>query len=403
MLLIPVRTDSPIRRTPYVNIGLLIANVLIFMAGSISPGFHHFENRHLVLDAAWPHLYQFFTYQFLHAKGSIWHLAGNMLFLWVFGNPVNGKLGHVPYLLLYLAGGVCAAAGYALGNSNPLIGASGSIAAVTTAYLVLFPLSHIHILYWFFFIGFFELPSLIMIVVKIILWDNIVGPALASGPSMVAYSAHLAGYTFGFAGAFILLVAGAIPRDQFDMLALLKRWRRRQVFAEAMRDPTMQAQARYGRVARTEVIRARPVADPVREASQRRVAEMRSQIHSALAAQDRTQAAELYEQLLVEDPDQVLPRQAQLDVANQLYTLRRVAQAAVAYERFLKHYPMAPEAEHVRLLLGIIYARDLERFETAEQYLSDSLERLSDARRREQCAHWLKVVREALGRPPSRD
>ena len=399
MLLIPVRTDSPIHRTPYVNIGLMVANVLIFIVGSFSPAFHHFENRHLVLDAAWPQLYQFFTYQFLHAKGSIWHLGGNMLFLWVFGNSVNGKLGHVPYLLLYLAGGVCAGAGYALSNSSPLIGASGSIAAVTAAYLVLFPLSHIHIFYWFFFFGFFELPSLIMIVVKIILWDNILGPALQPGPSMVAYSAHLAGYTFGFAGAFILLVAGAIPHDQFDMLALLKRWRRRHTFAEVMRDPAMQAQARYGRVARTEVVRAHPATDPVREAAQRRVAEMRAQIHSALATQDRTQAAELYEQLLMEDADQVLPRQAQLDVANQLYTLHRAPQAAVAYERFLKHYPTAPETEHVRLLLGIIYARDLQRFETAEKYLSDSMEKLTDARRREQCTHWLRVVGEALGRP----
>jgi len=398
-MLIPIRTDSPIRRTPYVNMGLLAANVLVFMLGVMIPQFRQFENRHLVLDAAWPQLHQFFTYQFLHAKGSIWHLAGNMLFLWVFGNSVNGKMGHLPYLLLYLAGGVCAGAGFALNNTQPLVGASGSIAAVTTAYLVLFPLSRIHVLYWFFFIGFFELPSMIMIVVKIILWDNIVGPSLAQGSSAVAYSAHLAGYLFGFTAALFLLLIRAVPRDQFDMLALLKRWRRRRTFADAMRDPGMQARAQYGRVPRAEPVKARPVEDPVRQAARARVAAMRAEISQALSLQDRTRAADLYEQLLVEDPDQVLPRQAQLDVANQLYTLHRTPQAAAAYERFIKFYPAAPEAEHVRLLLGIIYARDLQHYETAEKYLRDSMEKLTDSRRREQCSHWLNVVLNALGRP----
>ena len=71
----------------------------------------------------------------------------------------------------------------------------------------------------------------------------------------------------------------------------------------------------------------------------------------------------------------------------------------MAYERFLKHYPAAPEAEHVRLLLGIIDARDLQHYEAAEQYLRTSLEKLTDTRRREQCAHWLTVVLAALGRP----
>ena len=398
-MLIPFRTDSPIRRTPYVNLGLLAANVLVFMLGSLSPEFHRFENRHLVLDAAWPQLYQFFTYQFLHAKGTIWHLAGNMWFLWIFGNSVNAKMGHLPYLLLYLAGGVCAGAGFAVGNTNPLLGASGSIAAVTTAYLVLFPRSNIAIFYWFFFFGTFWLPSMIMIVVKIILWDNVLAPSLAQGGSAVAYSAHLAGYTFGFAAALFLLLIRAVPRDQFDLLALVKRWRQRRGFAEAMRDPSLQARARYGRVARTEPVKARPVEDPVRQAARARTAELRAEISRALNLQDRTQAADLYEQLLVQDPDQVLPRQAQLDVANQLYTLHRTPQAAAAYERFLKHYPTAPEAEHVRLLLGIIYARDLQHYETAEQYLRDSLDKLTDSRRREQCSHWLNIVLDALGRP----
>jgi membrane associated rhomboid family serine protease len=402
-MLIPIRTDSPIRRTPYVNYALLTVNVLVYVLGSISPAFSNFETRHLVLDGAWPRLHQFFTYQFLHSKDSILHLAGNMWFLWIFGNSVNGKMGHLPYLLLYLAGGVCAGAGFTAGNALPLIGASGSIAAVTTAYLVLFPASNIQIFYWFFFFGVFELPSMIMIVAKIILWDNIIGPSLAHSGSAVAYSAHLAGYVFGFSASLFLLVIRAIPRDQFDMLAMLRRWRQRRAFAATMRDPAIRARARYGRVAHTEpartVVEARPIEDPVRKASLARVASMRAEIGRSLNLNDRTHAADLYEQLLLEDPDQVLPCHAQLDVANQLYTLHRIPQAAAAYERFLKTYPTSPEAQHVRLLLGIVYARDLKRYDAAERYLRDSMEKLSDSRRREQCAHWLDVVLSALGRP----
>ena len=399
-MLIPLRTDSPIRRTPYVNVGILAANVFVYLLTAMSPGFLEFRDQYLVLNTAWPKLYQFFTYQFLHAHGSLWHLAGNMLFLWVFGNSVNSKMGQIPYLLMYLAGGVAAGVGFAIYGGGLLLGASGSIAAVTTTYLVLFPKSNIQIFYWFFIFGVFEVPSMIMIVAKIIVWDNLIGPSLMSGDSPIAYSAHLAGYAFGLVATLVLLLIGALPRDQFDMLALIRRWHQRRTFAESMRDPKARAQAQYGRVARDQAVDDKvEEEDPVRRAAEERVASLRAEITRALSHQDRTRAADLYEQLLVEDPDQFLPRQAQLDVANQFYTLNRAPQAAAAYERFLKYYPTAPEAEHIQLLLGIIYARDLQHFETAERYLRDSLTKLTDNRRREQCAHWLNVVLSGLGRP----
>ena len=102
-------------------------------------------------------MYQFFTYQFLHAD--VGHLFGNLLFLWVFGNSVNGKMGNWPYLLFYLAGGVCAAWGWAALNPGPLhlVGASGAIAAVTTAadgrLVVLSMLVAVAVLvYWWFYV-----------------------------------------------------------------------------------------------------------------------------------------------------------------------------------------------------------------------------------------------------------
>ncbi|GMV96339.1 MAG: hypothetical protein AMXMBFR83_07050 [Phycisphaerae bacterium] len=222
--MIPISTDTPIRRTPYVNYVLIGLNVVIFLltgGAEGADGAGGWRNRLVelgTLEGGDPLLYQFFTYQFLHANWA--HIGGNMLFLWTFGNPVNAKMGHGPYLFFYLAGGVFAATGYGFYHDTNMIGASGAIAAVTTAYLALFPRSHITILYWFFFIGTFELPSMIMIVFKMILWDNILAPQMTGGISNVAFGAHLAGYGFGFAASAGMLALRFLPRDQFDIVAL---------------------------------------------------------------------------------------------------------------------------------------------------------------------------------------
>ena len=99
-----------------------------------------------------PYIWQFVTYAFLH--GGIWHILGNMYFLYLFGNNVNDKLGNVGYVCFYLAGAVFAGIGNCLLSHAPSVGASGAIAAVTGAYLVLFPKTMIDTLYWIiYFIG----------------------------------------------------------------------------------------------------------------------------------------------------------------------------------------------------------------------------------------------------------
>ncbi|HOB75664.1 MAG TPA: rhomboid family intramembrane serine protease [Phycisphaerae bacterium] len=399
--MIPISTDTPIRRTPWVNYALIALNVLIFLAtGGVENASrpNHPLNRWVelaVLDGTSPQLYQFFTYQFLHANWA--HIGGNMLFLWVFGNAVNAKMGHGPYLFFYLAGGVFAATGYGFYRDASMVGASGAIAAVTTAYLALFPRSHITVLYWFFIIGTFELPSMLLIVFKMILWDNVMAPRMVAD-SNVAFGAHLAGYAFGFAAAAGMLALRCLPRDQFDIVALWRRRLQRHYARVAMADPNVRAQAQFGRVARpvtVDGVTIRPLPDPATD----QVTDLRMQIAEALAQNNRDLAAELYEKLLETDPRQVLSRQHQLDIANQLYTMSRLPQAAAAYEKYLTAYPNSPEADAVKLLLGIIYARDLQQYEVAEGHLRASLERLTDERRREQARHWLDVATNALGRP----
>lgn len=400
LMVIPIRTESAIRRAPQANYLLIAANALLFILFSESLGIERlitFKTDYLAFQSDEPAIYQFITYQFLHAD--VWHLVGNMLFLWVFGNSVNSKMGHVPYVLFYLAGGVFAAWGFGAMTPGPahLIGASGSIAAVTTAYLALFPRSRVTVLLWFFlFIHFIEVPAMILILLKIIVWDNVVAPQLGVAGS-VAHGAHLAGYLFGFAGALVMLLIRALPRDQFDILALWKRWHQRREFRAAMKDPAAAARAQFGSVAQVASADPRQRAEEDRRFSE--LMDLRAKATEAVELRNPEAAGEYYRRLLNLDSKACLPERHQLEVGREYYSAGRLQPAATAFERFVECYPNSSEADNVRLLVGIIYARDLRKFEAADRHLTQSMETLRDETRRQQCLQWLRNVRAALGRP----
>jgi len=193
MIILPYRTNIWPRRTPYTNYALIAVNALIFFleyqthptTGNLEfrPWVHQF-----MLTAVRPQLWQFVSYAFLH--GGFMHIIGNMFFLYLFGNNVNDKLGNIGYLCFYLAGAVFSGIGHTVLHSSshiPTLGASGAVAAVTGAYLVLFPQTLVTILYWFFFIGVMEVPALYFIAFKMILIDNVI----ARYTPQVAYDAHL--------------------------------------------------------------------------------------------------------------------------------------------------------------------------------------------------------------------
>jgi len=304
----------------------------------------------------------------------------------------------LPYLLFYLGGGVFAAWGYALVHQETfrLIGASGAVATVTTAYLVLFPRSRVTVLVWLFFIYFFEVSAMVVIGVKIIAWDNIIAPQLG-GAGEVAHQAHLAGYLFGFAGALGMLLVRALPRDQFDILALWKRWYQRREFESATADPAAAARVQYGSVARVD--QPDPKERVVEERHIDEIADLRSRIGELLQRGETAEAAALYEQLIADHPQQCLSERQQLEIARKFYSAGRFPQAAAAFDRFVECYPQSGEVGNVRLLLGIIYARDLQQYEIADKHLTQTWRTLRDEKRRDQCFQWLKDVRAALGRP----
>jgi len=397
-LLLPYRTDAPIRRAPTVNYAIIAINALVFAAQKMFGGEQADSfARPFMLWPLEPKAFEFITYQFLH--GDIMHLAGNMLFLWVFGNAVNARLGNFVYALFYLACGVFAGVGFVLaGSTHPCIGASGAIAGITTAYVVFYPRTDVACLYWLFIIiGVTAVRSIWLILIKIVLWDNLLAMHFGSPISAgVAYSAHIVGYVAGFLLALALLKFRAVPRDHFDLLAIWKRARQRQQYATMLSDPAARAQAEFGRVARVppgvpEPPVARP-ADPL--------ATLRESIVAALSCADNDAAVERYLDLISKDADQVLPQRFQLEIANALMTVRRYPQAAAAYEGYLRTYPHANDLNQVKLLLGIVYARYVPQYERARGFLTDCVENLNTAQQKAQALQWLGEVTRALGGAP---
>ncbi len=362
-MLIPIGSDLRPRHAPVANWLLIGLNVLVFLFTDYlggSAGAH--VKAFYSLDAARPSLHQYLTYQFLH--GDVLHLAGNMLFLWIFGNAVCDRMGTLGYVLFYLAGGVCAGLAYTLGADNPILGASGAIAAVTTAFLALFPRVRITMLVWMFFIFTFQVPAMVLIVFKIILWDNIIAPAMdhSVASSNVAFSAHLGGYLFGFTVAMMLLATRALPRNQFDIMGLWNRWRRRTGFT----GPSLiGGRTPAARPILVEEVGSRPLeAVPLTP-----LEKLREDIGALLQARDMAAAAAAYLRLLELDESQVLARPQQLDIANHLAQTRRYREAAAAYEAFLTAYPGAADAAQVQLFLGLVYRRHLHQPEQAVRHL----------------------------------
>jgi membrane associated rhomboid family serine protease len=144
-----------------------------------------------------------FTSMFMH--GSLLHLAGNMLFLWIFGNNIEDSMDEFRFVLFYLAGGVIAVAAQVLVDPNaavPTVGASGAIAAVLGGYAVLYPRARvITVVFIIIFFTIIELPALLVlgfwILIQLFLGANDLGSQAAGGSGGVAYFAHIGGFVFG--------------------------------------------------------------------------------------------------------------------------------------------------------------------------------------------------------------
>lgn len=383
-IILPYRTSIIPRRTPYVNYAIIAVNVLIFLmefqlntqTGKVElrPWVSYFMLQNI------PHRWQFITYAFLHA--GFLHIIGNMFFLYLFGNNVNDKLGNVGYLAFYLAGAVFSGIGHNLVSNAPVLGASGAIAAVTGAYLVLFPQTLVSVFWWFFFfINTIQLPALYFIAFKLIIWDNIIEPQIAP-PIAIAYGAHLSGYAFGIAAMIGLLATGLITTSNFDLWAMIRQWNRRRRYRDLVSDGydpyTGQTKSKW---IKTKEIKKTPAQIEAEEKARH----LRSEINTRIQERNLPAAAETYLELISHDDQQILPRQQLLDIANQLAGENRHAEAAQAYEQFLTHYSNYEYSEQVELMLGLIYSRYLSRREPAIKHLQAALNKISDPGQLKMC------------------
>jgi len=227
---IPLRDRNPTRRTPVITIGLIAACFVTFAielsvtaAGGDLALARFFDQWGAVPaeitralengDYFSRAILGMFTSMFLH--GGWLHILGNMLFLWIFGNNVEDRMGRIPFLLFYLVGGITAALTQVLIDPSsrvPLVGASGAIAAALGAYIVLFPGARILSLV---FLGFFyqllEVPALVILgfwfVLQLISGAAALGPETAQGG--VAFFAHIGGFILGVVVGLLLRVVGA--------------------------------------------------------------------------------------------------------------------------------------------------------------------------------------------------
>jgi membrane associated rhomboid family serine protease len=242
---IPLRDANPTRRAPVVTVGLIALCVLAFayelgtQATGGEPAFERFLADWALnparltaalggdqADVLYRQVATVFTSMFLHA-GWI-HLIGNMLYLWIFGNNVEDRFGRLRFLAFYLLGGVAAAAGQVAIDptfDGPVIGASGAIAAVLGAYLVLYPGARVlTVVFLGFFFQLLQVPAVILLgfwfVLQLLSGAASLGPGAAA--TQVAFFAHIGGFVFGLVVGLVVRAVGGTrsappsgPPDRF--------------------------------------------------------------------------------------------------------------------------------------------------------------------------------------------
>ncbi len=206
----PIRDHNPSLTTPYVTRTLVFANIVIFLlteswAGGMVGLWVEWALYPIAIMQG-SYLWGLITHMFLHA--GIMHIAGNMLFLWIFGDNLEDQMGHLPFLLFYLACGLLAAAAQIAvdpWSDVPMVGASGAIAGVMGGYLLLFPKARVDVLALIIvFIRIFTIPAWVMLTVWLGL--QLVMGVLATGGDGVAYWAHNGGFVAGLVLAFPLFL-----------------------------------------------------------------------------------------------------------------------------------------------------------------------------------------------------
>ena len=223
--MIPYKDDNPSYSFPFVTVGIIVLNIIVFFFEITAPSgmreityaYGAIPHNLMTLKQTQPisPVITVFSSMFMH--GGLLHIAGNMLYLWIFGDNIEDRLGHVRFAVFYLFCGIVAAYSYAVtspGSTTPMIGASGAISGILGAYILLFPRASVHTLI---FLGFFittvRIPALIVIGFWAIIQfgSGLINTELHAQGG-IAWFAHVGGFIIG-----LLTIKLWIPRRT-------KRW-----------------------------------------------------------------------------------------------------------------------------------------------------------------------------------
>lgn len=221
--MIPYKDDNPTSTFPFITVGIIVLNILIFIWEIISPAgekaiiysYGAIPYSITTFEKAQP-VHPFFTLfssMFLH--GGYFHLGGNMLYLWIFGNNIEDRLGHLRFLTFYIFSGIVAAYSHAITEPNstiPMIGASGAVSGILGAYILLFPHARVHTLIFLgFFVTIIKIPALIVIgfwaIIQLI--NGLISKGLLNQGG-VAWFAHIGGFLIG-----LLTIKLWLPKRRF--------------------------------------------------------------------------------------------------------------------------------------------------------------------------------------------
>jgi membrane associated rhomboid family serine protease len=232
----PLRDNIPTEHFPFVTVAFIVANVIVYFflqdgrlglpdgPSDWPAGTYGAIPCELALRCDNPPggpstPVTVLTSMFMH--GSILHLGGNMLFLWIFGNNVEDRMGPLKFIGFYVLGGAVAVAAQTLVNSSsqiPTIGASGAVAAVLGGYLLLFPRARVvTVVFIIFFFTILELPALLfqgfwILQQALFAYIDLLQPS--GGGGGVAYFAHIGGFVFGLLTVRALATRREAPRPR---------------------------------------------------------------------------------------------------------------------------------------------------------------------------------------------
>lgn len=359
-MLFPIGDDNPSERTPVVTWGIIGANVLVFLLTTKHLSLTDrvaYEYGFVPSRGVW---YTWFTSMFLHAN--LMHLVGNMWFLWIVGDNIEDKLGHLVYLGFYLLSGVVAVGFYLifteLGAGNtPLVGASGAIAGVLGCYMLFFPEARIRIFYWvfFFLIGVVAVRAKwvigIWIALQLVEWAATSNQMLGG----VAYAAHVGGFLVGIGVALLLK----------EHLRKTGRLTRRVSVEKQLAENRPASRPAPHRFASPVFENPRVQRERDEEGFFGREEAIAENVKSGLL----DVAVERYREYTRMSHAKPIPAWAQIEIAGELFRRKDYEGALEAYRRYLSNFSSGPDAAEAKFRLGVILARHRREFFRAREYL----------------------------------